>query len=235
LTEDVNGNRLLSFPMPTTPVLSSDPDIVNPKVTAKGDYCVSPGSRLFFQENPNYGTLPSGGNICVNSRWSAPEPIFVNANVEAHNAISAYLKSHRQDSSPLMYYKLVGAQGVPVDYDQRNDGVLSSLTSYQSANAVIETDYSLGNFTGNLINGVPSNVLLKQNTPASYVNTRLLPFQSTGLDLTSKRMGGCAGCHGFAAQMGLDLSFALGNNVEEPEHTDAFSGPNPRRNYFPKR
>jgi hypothetical protein len=234
-TEDVNGKRLIDFPTPTTPMLSSNPDIVNPTVTAKGDYCASPGSRLYFQENPNYGTLPSGGNICVNTRWSSPEPIFINANVEAHGAIASYLKAHGQNSSPLMFYKLVGAQGVPVDFSERNDGAFSTFTSYQSANAVIETDYSLGNFSGNLRNGVPSNVLLKPNTPEPYVNTRLLPFQSTGLDLGKKKMGGCAGCHGFAAQMGNDLSFALGNNVEEPEHTDAFASDNRRRNYFPRR
>jgi hypothetical protein len=232
-TEDVDGKRLIDAGPPTTPTLSSDPNIVNPKVTKAGDYCSAPGARLYFRENPNYGTLPADDNICVNSRWWASEPIFMKANAEAHNAMAKYLGEHGVSSSPLMFYKLVGAQGVPVDYDDRARGTFSTATSYHSANATIETDYSLGNFTGNLVNGVPSNVLLTGSTPAQYINTRLLSFQSNRFDFSRLRMGGCAGCHGFAAQVGQDFSFAIGNNVTEPEATDAFAKPNPRRTYFP--
>jgi hypothetical protein len=32
-----------------------------------------------------------------------------------------------------MYYKLVGAQGVPVDHDARNGGTFSTTNSYFSA------------------------------------------------------------------------------------------------------
>jgi hypothetical protein len=231
-TEDVNGVRLINAGLPTTPMLSSNPNVVNPTVTASGDYCVSPGSRLYFRENPNYGTLPSGGNICVNTRWSQPEQTFINANVEAHKAISDYVAKQGQGSSPLMYYKLVGAQGVPVNGP--DTGIFGTPTSYQSANATIETDYSLGNFTGNLVNGVPSNVLLNGGTPAPYVNTRLLPFQSNRLDFGNLKMGGCAGCHAFAARIGQDFSFALGNNVTAPERTDAFATVNRQRTYFPR-
>lgn len=231
-TEDVNGNRIITgLGAPTTPVLSSNPEVVNPTVTATGDYCVSPGSRLYFRENPNYGTLPSGGNICVNTRWHAPEPVFVNANAVAHQTIAAYLQKQGQGSSPLMYYKLVGSQGVPVNAPET--GKFSTTTSYYSANATIETDYSLGNFTGNLVNGVPSNVLLNGKTPAQYVNTRLLPFQSLRFDFSNLKMGGCAGCHAFGALVGQDFSFALGNNVTAPENTDAFATANPlRTGYF---
>ena len=108
--------------------------------------------------------------------------------------------------------------------------------SYYSANATIETDYSLGNLTGDLTKGVPSNVktVPGKPQPQDYYNTRLLPFQTGRLDsLSMLRMGGCAGCHGDAASAGLDFSFALGNNVLQPEATDAFKGANLLRNYFP--
>jgi hypothetical protein len=220
-TEDVDGVRLINIATPTTPMLSSDPNVPAPTVSAKGDYCVSPGSRLYFQENPTYGTLPSAGNICVNTRWSQPEPIFIKANQEAHATLAKYLDGTK-GSSPLMYYKLVGAQPIPVNFDDRDIGFFSTETSYKSANATIETDYSLGNFTGNLVKGVPSNVVADGGKTVPYVNTRLLRFQSLSFDFSSKTMGGCAGCHGFAAQVGQDFSFALGNNVLKPEPTDAF-------------
>lgn len=231
-TEDVNGNPLVNVVSPTTPALSSDPDVASPTVTASGPYCSDPGAQLYFRENPKYGTLPSSGNICVNGRWSAPEKIFIAANVEAHTAISAYLAAQGGGASPLAYYKLVGAQGVPVDYDAREGGTLSTATSYLSANAVIETDYSLGNFTGRLVKGVPSNLAADGST---YDNTQLLPFQAKGLGslLGKMRMGGCAGCHDAAAQFGNDFSFALGNNVTQPEATNALGTPNLLRSYFP--
>jgi hypothetical protein len=230
-TEDVDGNRIINVASPTTPMLSSDPNTTNPTVTAQGPYCTDPGSQLYFRENPKYKTMPSDGNICVNTRWTAPEPIFIRANVEAHNVISSYLTSHG-GASPLMYYKLVGAQGVPVDYDDRNGGTFSTTTSYSSANAVIETDYSLGNFTGNLVNGVPANL---GSDGSTYYNTQLLPFQSLRLNFRNMRMGGCAGCHGLAAGFGNGFSFALGNNVAQPETTNALGTPNRVRSYFLRR
>lgn len=231
-TEDVNGNRIVQVASPTSPALSSDPDVANPTVTASGPYCTAPGSQLYFRENPKYGTMPAGGNICVNGRWTAPEKIFIDANVEAHTVISTYLAAHGGGRSPLSYYKLVGAQGVPVDYAGRNGGTFSTATSYYSANAVIETDYSLGNFTGRMVNGVPSNLGVGGST---YYNTHLLPFQTGRLDFGKMRMGGCAGCHGSAAKFGNDFSFALGNNVTQPEQTNALGTPNPLRSYFSRR
>jgi len=230
-SEDVDGNPLIGKLEPATdPALTSDPNVANPTVKAGGAYCATPGARLYFRENPKYGTMPSGGNICVNHRWTPPEPMFVNANKEAHKVIAAYLGANGNGSSPLMYYKLVGAQGVPVDFDARKAGTFSTETSYYSANATIETDYSLGNFTGRMVKGVPSN-LGSDGQP--YYNTQLLPFQARRLGFTKMRMGGCAGCHDSAAKFGNDFSFALGNNVTQPEKTNALGTPNLLRTYFP--
>lgn len=233
-TEDEAGVRHITFPTPTTPALSSDPDVRVPRVTANGDYCVSPGSRLYFKENPKYFfRLPTAGNICVNTRWHEVDKIFITANQQAHQKIAEY-KAKWGGSSPLMYYKLVGAQGVPVDVKDRNDGLFSTDASYLSGNITIETDYSLANFTGNLVGGAPANIeVTDTGLVRPFVNTRLLRFQSRTFDMSNMRMGGCAGCHGLAALTGTGFSFALGDGITEPEWTDAFSKPERHRTYFP--
>jgi hypothetical protein len=80
--------------------------------------------------------------------------------------------------------------------------------------------------------GVPSNVAA-DGSP--YYNTQLLPFQTARLGFGKLRMGGCAGCHDAAAGFGNDFSFALGNNVTQPEQTNALGTPNRLRSYFPPR
>ncbi len=86
-------------------------------------------------------------------------------------------------------------------------------------------------FTGDLKHGVPRNIT---DTSGVYYNTQLLPFQAANLGFLEKpmRMGGCAGCHAFAATIGQDFSFALGDNVKRRnrhsvQKTSAF------RNYKP--
>jgi hypothetical protein len=122
---------------------------------------------------------------------------------------------------------------VPVDFKARKAGTFSTETSYYSANATIETDYTLGNFTGRMVNGVPSNVIQASGQTVPYYNTQLLPFQALRLGFTKMQMGGCAGCHDKGAQAGKEFSFALGNNVLQPEKTNALGTPNLLRNYFP--
>ncbi|HEY4940212.1 MAG TPA: hypothetical protein VII56_02195 [Rhizomicrobium sp.] len=233
-TEDADGNVTVpTTAAPTTPTLSSDPSQPNPTVTATGGYCTDPGKQLYFQENPTYGTMPSAGNICVNARWHPIDPIFIAANKQAHAAITAYLQANGGGSSPWLFYKLVAAQGVPIDYSGRNGGIFSTTSAYYSANATIETDYSLGNFTGQLVKGVPSDVVVQSGANVPYYNTRLLPFQTGRLGFGNIAAGGCAGCHDNASLFGKDFSFAIGNNVTKPEATNAFATNNLMRNYFP--
>ena len=237
--EDANGavipNPTLVAVPPTSPALSSDPTQVAPTVKAAGPYCAKPGARLYFQENPTYGTLPSAGNICVNKRWHDIPSGIVTVNTAAHQAIGAYLaKAGQSPNSPWLFYKLVNVQATPVDVTAMNNPRFSTPQSYYMANSVIETDYSLGVFTGDLVKGVPSNVAQTGETIGPYYNNRLLPFQTTKLSFlqTPLRMGGCAGCHGFAASIGQDSSFALDDNVIAPEPTNAFAT-GLFREYFP--
>jgi hypothetical protein len=226
-TEDPDGRLLQPMPpgvTPTAPALSSDPNQVNPVITKTGAYCdISKGARLYFRENPaNSSTMPAAGPICVNARWQAIPEMISKTNQTGHDAIRAYLAQHGGGASPWLYYKLVNAQGTPVDVTGKDNPLFSSDASYSLANSVIETDYSLGEFAGHLVKGVPS---IKDGAPdKDYYNTRLLPFQSAriGFLTVPLRMGGCAGCHGNGAIRGSDFSFALGNNVKEPEPVAAF-------------
>ncbi len=86
---------------------------------------------------------------------------------------------------------------------------------------MIESDYTLGNFDGNLANG---GAPTEQNADGSaYYNTTFDPFQGANLVPPPKNMGGCSGCHGFAAQSGTDFSFALLNNsVLSPDQPNPF-------------
>lgn len=226
-TEDPDGRLLQPMPpaaTPTSPQLSSDPTQVNPVITKTGPYCdISKGARLYFRENPaNSSTMPTAGPICVNARWHAIPDMIITTNQTAHDAIRAYLAQQGGNASPWLYYKLVNAQGTPVDVAGKDNPLFSSDASYSLANSVIETDYSLGEFVGHLVKGVPST---RDGAPdKDYYNTRLLPFQSAriGFLTVPLRMGGCAGCHGNGAIRGSDFSFALGNNVKEPEPVAAF-------------
>jgi hypothetical protein len=236
--EDVNG-AMIPDPKqvvvpPTSPSLSSDPSQLAPTVKAAGPYCADPGARLYFHENPKLGTLPSGGNICVNRRWHAIPSGIIAVNTAAHQAISAYLAKSR-GKSPWLFYKLVNVQATPVDVTAMNNPRFSSTSSYYTANSVIETDYSLGEFTGDLVKGAPSNVVKNGDLISPYYNVTLLPFQASKLLFLEQplRMGGCAGCHGTATSAGQSASFALGDNVTKPESTDAFKPGKLFREYFP--
>lgn len=243
-TEDENGAMLIQpNAPPTTPILTSNPGVPDPKVEKTGEYCTNPGNRLYFRENPAYKTLPADGDVCVNTRWHPIPDTVVKINKAAHDAIRDDQLKTGAPPSPWLFYKLVNAQGTPVDYDFRNGGRLSTESSYYLANAVIETDYSLGMFTGDLVKGAPSNVKVEtsadgKKTATEYFNTRLLPFQQgNAKNLTGSplRMGGCAGCHGFAATQGTDFSFALlGGNVQEPEAVHPFTKKLNFRNYMPE-
>lgn len=215
-TEDVNGKSQIPPIDPTSPKLTSNPAVPNPVVKATGVACTLPASRLYFRENPQEKALPANINICVNARWHAI-PDYVQAlNQAAHDAMDQKAKT------PWAYYKLINVQPVPVNGPPSASTAprFTDLPSYYLANATIETDYSLGNFTGHMVAGAPSNVTSKGE---AYFNTKLLPFQALRFFTQPIAMGGCAGCHGNAAQRGSDFSFALlGNTVSAPELPNAF-------------
>lgn len=239
---------------PSEPDLASDPTQLEPivAITPEGaGYCAAPGKRLYYRENPQYGytqggrfvqSLPAGGDICVNTRYRAIPSQVIALNKQAHDAIRNSLIAAGQlppIDSPWLHYRLTHVQSQPVDVSQLKSGnvggdashygsaVTTSPESYYLADAGIETDYSLGNFTGNLVQGAPSDVQQADGGLVPYINTVLLRYQSNsfGSLVGAMKMGGCAGCHGFASSIGNNFSFALGSNPPAPDAVDPF-GPN---------
>jgi hypothetical protein len=229
--EDVDGNAIgpQPWPEPTTPALTSNPASPNPTVTfvnPNDRYCATPGSRLFFHENPTESGLPSDGNICVNRRWHPISPTIIKVNALAHEAIRSYLGEHGQSESPWLYYKLVNVQPVPFDKSEIVSPGPDDASTYYTANAVIETDYTLGRYSGRIAStGAPSDV----NPDGSpFKNVRFLPFQGEGAFKTPLNMGGCTGCHANTALKGTEFSFSLADTtVRAPELPNPFQGASP--------
>jgi hypothetical protein len=230
--EDADGNNVSPQPRPTptTPALQSNPASPSPAVTfvnPSDPYCTSPGTRLYFRENPSDSGLPSAGNICVNQRWHPIPPDIIKVNAQAHAAIKTYLGQHGMSDSPWLYYKLVNVQPVPFDKSEiRAGGGATDPSVYYTANAVIETDYTLGMYSGRIAStGAPSDVN-PDNTP--FANTRLLPFQGEPLFKKPLNMGGCTGCHANSALKGTEFSFSLQqSSVRTPEPPNPFVGARP--------
>jgi hypothetical protein len=229
--EDVDGNAIgpQPWPEPTTPALTSDPASATPTVTfvnPNDSYCATPGSRLFFRENPTARGLPSGGNICVNRRWHPISPAIIKVNALAHEAIKSYLGEHGQSVSPWLYYKLVNVQPVPFDKSDIVSQGANDASTYYAANAVIETDYTLGHYSGTFAStGAPSDV---KPDGSPFKNTRFLPFQGQADFQTPLNMGGCTGCHANSALYGTEFSWSLAfNTVDAPELPHPFEGAAP--------
>ncbi|WP_442266730.1 hypothetical protein ACSIGC_03260 [Tenacibaculum sp. ZS6-P6] len=117
-----------------------------------------------------------------------PETIQkINKNV--HNKL---IKNNNK--SKWQYYQLIGVQGKPIDYKDRN-----SDNNYFMANYVIESDLKLTNFHGSF--GDP-------------FNTKIKNIISNGKEFN---MGGCMGCHGQGqTTFGTDFSFLLDSGAGKP-------------------
>ncbi|SNR16044.1 hypothetical protein [Tenacibaculum jejuense] len=110
-------------------------------------------------------------------------------NSKVHKKI---IKNNNQ--SKWQYYQLIGVQGKPIDYKDRN-----SDNNYFMANFVIESDLKLTNFHGSF--GDP-------------FDTKVQNIISDGKEFN---MGGCMGCHGQAqSTFGTDFSFLLDSGAGKP-------------------
>jgi hypothetical protein len=211
--EDENGNVINSSPTSTLPALTYKDDPANPLVSvtpATAPACVTTGNpHLFYVNSPGLTGLP-GGNICVNQRDHAIPPPIVTVNTAAHASITAYSAANGISNSPWPYYKLVNVQAYPfnvTDIVPDPNSPRNAATFYQ-ANIVVETNYTLQNFSGGPPkNGAPSNytpqgTLYQQN---AYV------LNGYGTLKSSYDMGGCMGCHAVAQfNNGGDFSFIIG-------------------------
>lgn len=125
-------------------------------------------------------------------RRSIPDTIQ-QVNTMAQNLI---ISTNKQ--SVWQYYQLIGVQGTPVDYKNRDTD-----PNYFMANYVIESDSLLAHFHGSF---------------AAPFDSSLKNVVYGGM---TYNMGGCQGCHGQAQLSGTDFSFLLdfgaGKPVPQPD------------------
>jgi hypothetical protein len=225
--EDADGNIKKNLPIPTpstptTPGLSyqDGPTQGNPNpptVTANGPLCSSPGNQIYYQNIPPPPPLnePVGGNICVNYRDHPIPQAIIDANQAAHNAMNNSPNS--MPNSPWQYYKLVNVQSYPFNQPADDSDPNHGLSTFFQSNSVVETNYTLQNFSGRLFNGfivtnippspsVTPSPLVPVIPPNDYVYSGSPPPPS---GVMSYNMGGCMGCHANAQSAGFDFSFIL--------------------------
>ena len=216
-------NPNLQNSSPTRPDIAHT-DYPNPvTTTAKGAFCNTDSDAHLAYKNSASG-LPQAtdghGGICVYNRRN-PIPVeIIDINSEAQQKIRAYDKANNVKNSPWPYYKLVNVQFQPfngtdvVDNDANSNRLVST---YRQANIVVETNYTLQNFSGRLTDDGQTSDFTGSGTP--FKNVVVANGTRTAFDRYN--MGGCMGCHGNAQISGTDFSFMLNEGPEtEPESPD---------------
>ena len=174
--------------------------------------------------------MPSGGNICVNSRINQIPSYVITANQNAHASIAAYLKTKSISSAPWLYYKLVNVQYFPYDkvvnpatpngspYTSKPPFTAQNpeVSSYYQANILVETNRSLQLFSGGLSPQPKGAVVTGWDADGT-------PRKNTNYGGHFYAMGGCMGCHGAQGQnrpgSAGDFSVILAvGHVDVPEY-----------------
>jgi hypothetical protein len=170
-------------------------------------YCEDPGSRLYYHNAQGRQPVPSGGNICVNGRDNLIPGYVIDANKQAHAAISKYAQKHGIESTPWLYYKLINVQYFPYDKVITTPTPNGSLyesnppftaanpapSSYYLANIVVETNRSLQLFSGGLSPEREAAVATSWNVDGTQ-------HKNSYYGGHFYAMGGCMGCHGSQGQ-----------------------------------
>lgn len=119
--------------------------------------------------------------------------------VQSVNSDAKTLITSQNSQSVWQYYQLIGVQGTPVDYADKD-----SDDNYFMANYVIESDSLLTFFHGKVPDPFDASV------------------QNVVFNGKSVNMGGCQGCHGRAQFLGQDFSFLFNNTVGTPFTADPY-------------
>lgn len=208
-------------------VLTQDPQTCVP--VQKEAYCDKPGARLYYQNFAGARPSPIGGNICVNKRDYDIPNFVIDANQNAHDAISNYIAKKGIASSEWLYYKLVNVQYHPYDHIIKKttpDGSLykgrgeptaenPATSTYYQANIVVETNRSLQRFSGSVTSLDPGAIQTNWNADGTQ-------HKNTYYNGHFYNMGGCMGCHGAQGQnppgQAGDFSVILAiGHVDAPE------------------
>jgi hypothetical protein len=223
--EDADGNIKKSLPTPTpstptTPGLSYQDSQTNPLVSANGPFCTNPGNNQIYYQNippgaPQSPGEPVGGSICINYRDHAIPQAIIDANQAAHSAMNNSPNS--MPNSPWQYYKLVNVQSYPFNKPADDSDPNHGLATFFPSNSVVETNYTLQNFSGRLAaNFAVTNFPMPSSSPPPSPPVPVVPpndYVYSGSPppsgVTSYNMGGCMGCHANAQSNGFDFSFIL--------------------------
>lgn len=152
------------------------------------------------ERNKDMQTIGISTNV-VNNNTVIVDPLRLNPVIErvipetiqkVNKNIQKKIASTNKNSK-WQYYQLIGVQGNPIDYKDRNND-----NNYFMANFVIESDLALTNFHGSF---------------AAPFDTSLTNVIYDGKDFN---MGGCKGCHGQAELGGTDFSFLLDQGAGKP-------------------
>jgi hypothetical protein len=218
--EDLDGQIInpKTGAAPTEPALYhvDTPNYSKVYLKSGAPYCNDAGNRLFFHEIPGNTGLPLGGNICVNRRFNPIPPVIIQANAAAHSAIVAYETANNVQNSPWRYYKLINVQAYPFDkakIDRFNPNSQHNGATFFQANGVVETDFTLQNFSGRFASQ-PNSIGASTDYPAggrfpTFKNTHIFSAPA----IHAFNMGGCQGCHANAQLGGTDFSFILDGNT----------------------
>jgi hypothetical protein len=150
--EDANGAVINRQPHPTTPAQTYMDSPTDPQVSIVGSTYCTPQQQLFYLETSGNSGVPTGGDICVAQRFHDIPPPIIAVNGIAHQAIAQYTATNKVTNSPWAYYKLVNVQAEPFDKSQivNDQTSIHNAATFFQANSVVETDYTLQNFTAAL-------------------------------------------------------------------------------------
>ncbi len=230
-TEDPNGEVIIANNGASTfPALSfkdSNRPYANPAVypmvstnpPGQGSCPESVNGKLLYYTE--LGPYVPPISICQVARNRGIPAEIVNANNSMHGAINRYLQHAGLADAPWRYYKLINVQTVPIDKfattqpGQTYQG--RDAATYYQANAVVETDYALQNFsTAFFMNfaagpsakfGPPTDFQVANPSRPPTTPSVAPPFYNTYFEGQKYGMGGCMGCHGSAQVKGTDFSF----------------------------
>ena len=151
------------------------------------------------------------GPVNINRRLFPIPPVIVSANKKAHEAIKAV-----NPNAVWLNYKLVNVQAQPLDYIADSAKIHNELApTYFLANEVVETNPSLQQFSGGLVNAGATGQIANYNNGVYIHNTYIRSVTPS----KAYNMGGCMGCHGSQGQkVGGDFSVLLARGrVSTPE------------------
>lgn len=203
---------------PTNPPVSHTDTPQQTTTTANGSFAQPANNpRLFFKNSVDGLPQAPGGNggINVNYRRNQIPQAIIDVNQQAQSLINNYNSTNNIQNSPWANYKLVNIQFQPFDKSEINNSNPNRLTStYRQANIMVETNYTLQEFSGRQTSDGQTSDYTTEGQPVKNIHQLNLGRNA----YNTFNMGGCMGCHGNAQLGGSDFSFTLLEGpVIEPE------------------